>query len=131
MSFKLFQITNCLLISNKVYHFVPLQRLYAQRSDIWCCLSSIWSLQRNLLYRKYQTLKYKIWECQLFLERRSNRQITVLFVIIYSTEIFSPLLTYSVFSSLQIKESLLIMIDKTSLNRNINSALLDLFDDDY
>ena len=128
MSFKLFQITNCLLISNKVYRFFPLQRLYAQRSDIWCCFSSIWSLQRNLLYRKYQTLKYKIW-CQLLLERRSNRQITVLFVIIYSTEIFSPLFPF--ISSLQIKESLLIMIDKPSLNRNINSALLDLFDDDY
>ena len=72
--------------------------------------------------------------CHLLLERTSNYQITVLFVIIYSTVIFYPILATVVFllnetKSIywKMKESLLIMRDKPSLNRYIDSAPLYLF----
>ena len=72
--------------------------------------------------------------CHLLLERTSNYQITVLFVIIYSTVIFDPILATVVFSLNEtksiywkMKESLLIMRDKPSLNRYIDSAPLYLF----
>ena len=50
----------------------------------------------NPLWGKYQTLisdLRNIQLCHLLLEKKSNHQITVLFVIIYSTVIFYPLLT--------------------------------------
>ena len=62
---------------------------------------------------------------------------TVLFVIIYSTVIFYSFDNFSVLAHenkkylLEIKESLLIMRDKPSLNRSINSAPLYLFDKVY
>ena len=60
----------------------------------------------------------------------------MLFLIIYSTVIFYPLLTTLVLVLahenkkylLKIKESLLIMRNKPSLKRNIDSATLYLFD---
>ena len=61
----------------------------------------------------------------------------MLFLIIYSTVIFYPLLTTLVLVLahenkkylLKIKESLLIMRNKPSLKRNIDSATLYLFDE--
>ena len=59
-------------------------------------------------------------------ERRSNYQVIVLFLINYSTVIFLP--SFDIFSILahenkkyllEIKISLLVMRDKSSLNRNI------------
>ena len=66
--------------------------------------------------------------CHLLLERRSNRQITVLFVITYVSVIFFPVADENKKYLLKIKESLLILRDKPSLNRDINSASLYLFD---
>ena len=73
--------------------------------------------------------------CHLLLERRSKQSITILFVIIYFIAIIYLLLTTLAFWVMKnkmflskIKESPPIMRDKSSLNRNISSAALYLFD---
>ena len=72
--------------------------------------------------------------CHLLLERRSNQSTTMLFVIIYFIVIIYFLLTTLAIwligikkFSFEIKGSLLIKRDKTSLNRNISSAIFYLF----
>ena len=67
-----------------------------------------------------------------FTGKKVKPSIKVLLVIIYCTVIFYPLDNFSVLAHenkkylLEIKESLLIIRDKPSLNRNINSAPLYL-----
>ena len=96
-------------------------------TKVRCPFLTSWTLSFNF------KIGLGIWESHLLLKRKSNHQITVLFVITYSTVIFYPRLTASEQKEskkylMWILESLLIIRDKSSLSRNINSAPSCLFD---
>ena len=104
---------------NKAFPFFLLQRPYTQRPYIWYCL--MWSLQWVLLWWKYQTLLISYW--------KEDQTTSICDHLLHcnflpSFDNFSVLAHENKRYLLKIKESLLIMRDKPSLNRNINSAPL-------
>ena len=129
-------------MSNKAFQFFVTKTLYPKA--LYLVLFTDFSVVT--CRQKCQALRYKcVTSCR---KKRSNHQLTVLFVIIYALWFFKLFYNFSVLAHekkyllfvfiylfiylsiylLEIKESLLIMRNKPSLNRNINSAPLYLFD---
>ena len=107
-------------MSHQAFQFFPLHRVCSQRSYISCCLKiPVQSLHASA----------RIQVSQLLHERKSNQLITGLFAIIHFIEIIRILYTTLVFelmSNQKFKKPS--NSDTPSLNRNISSVLLYLFD---